>query len=104
MFKKIKSIITKLKPHTLKSIEKELVENQKILNKIEYELREEGGGNERAFLEHELAEIENHNKILDLKRRHKLDGRNGLVSRIVWSILAPIIVAVLISLLINILI
>ena len=101
MLEKIQSIIAKFKPHTIKSIEKELVENQKRLNEIEYGLREEYDGNKAAFWEHEVAEIENYNKILDLKRQHKLDGRNGWVSRFIRSILAPIIVAVLVSLAVN---
>lgn len=101
MLKKIQFIIKKFKPHTIKSIEKELVKNRESLNEIEYELREEGGGNKTAFWEHELAEIKNYNKILNLKRQHKLDGRNGWVSRFVWSILAPIIVAVIVSSLVN---
>jgi hypothetical protein len=53
------------------------------------------------ILPHEAIEIEKYNKILDLKRQHKLDRRDGWISRFVWSILAPIIVAVLISLLTN---
>lgn len=100
MFKEIKSIITKLKPDTLRVIEKEIVENQKRLNEIEYTLREEYSEPDAFTLTHEAIEIEKYNKILDLKRRHKLDGKDGWVSKFIWAILAPIIVAVSI-LLIN---
>lgn len=102
MFKKIQFILAKF--NTIKTIEKEIIENQERLNKIEYKLREEYNGNGIGILEHEAIEIEKYNKILDLKRRHKLDRRGGWVSRLIWSILAPIIVAVSVSLLINILI
>ena len=94
MFKKNKFII-------IKSIEKEIVENQKRLNEIEYKLREEYDGNEADALKHEAIEIEKNNKILNFKRQHKLDRRNGWISRFIWSILAPIIVTISISFLIN---
>jgi len=101
MFKKIQFVITKFKPCTIKSIEKEIVKNQKKLNEIEYKLREEYDGNEAPLLEHESIETKKYNKILDIKRQHKLDRRNGWISRFIWSILAPIIVAILVSLLIS---
>lgn len=102
MFKKIQFILAKF--NTIKIIEKEIVENQKRLNEIEYKLREEYSEPDAFILTHEAIEIEKYNKILDLKRQHKLDRRGGWVSRVIWSILAPIIVAVSVSLLVNILI
>ena len=100
----MKNFFTKFKLHTIKSIEKEIIEDQKRLNKIEYILREEYSEPDAFILKHEMIEIKKYDKILDLKRQHKLDRRNDWVSRFIWSILAPIIVAVLVSLLINILI
>lgn len=102
MFKKIQFILTKF--NTIKTIEKEIIENQKRLSEIEYILREEYSEPDAFTLTHEAIEIEKYNKILDLKRQHKLDRRDGWVSKFIWSILAPIFVAVSVSLLINILI
>lgn len=100
----MKKIITKFKQYSIKSIEKEIVENQKRLNDIEYILREEYSEPDAFALIHEAKEIEKDNKILDLKRQHKLDRRDGWSSKFIWSILAPIIVAVSVSLLVNTLI
>jgi len=96
MFKKIQFILAKF--NTIKTIEKKIIENKKRLNEIEYLHREEYTEPDDSFLMHEAIEIEKYNKILDLKRQYKLDRRNGWVSRIIWSILAPIIIAVIVSL------
>lgn len=103
MFNNIQFFITKFKFNTIKAIEKEIVENQKRLNEIEHTLREEYSEPDAFTLTHEVIEIEKYNKILDLKRRHKLDEKDGWVSKFIWVILAQIIVAVSIYLLINIL-
>ena len=102
----MKKIIKKFKPHTIKSIEKERIENQKELGKIELERENKimKGDDTYILLEHEIASIKEFNKILDLKRQHKLDRRNGWASKFVWSILVPIIVALCVSFLINTLI
>lgn len=100
MNKKIQSIIKKFKPHTIKSIEKEIDENKKRLDEIEYKFREEYD-EDCPWLENEVIEIKKYNKILDLKKQHKIDRRdNGWTSKFIWLILAPIIVAVVVSLLI----
>jgi len=105
MFTKIKITLSKIlsKLNTVKLIEKEIIENQKRLNEIEYKIREEYDEGS-PYIAHEAIEIEKYNKILDFKRQHKLDRRNGWTSRFIWSILAPIIVALSVSLLFNILI
>ena len=91
----IKKKLKKIKLHTLKSIEKEIIENQKRLNEIEYTLREEYDGNKAYFLKHEAIEIKKDDKILNLKRQYKLDARNGWKHRVIWSISAPIIVTII---------
>ncbi len=83
---------------TLTKIEREIVENQKRMNEIEYEVRE-NYNDESWILEHEYTELEKHNKVLELERRHKLDRRNSWRAKMIWSILVPIILSLLISML-----
>ena len=48
-----------------------------------------------------------HNKLkskldqLEIKRQHILDNRNGWLSRVVWSIVSPIIVSLIVNYLVN---
>lgn len=86
---------------TLSKIEKELEDSQKRLNEIDYDMRENYSLPEADHWTHEATEIKNRNKILEIKRRHKLDRRNGWWARFIWSMLAPVLLAVITAYLIN---
>lgn len=84
---------------TLSKIEKELESNQERLNQIDYDMREN-------FIlpnvwEHEITEIKNRNKVLEIKRKHALDRRDGWTNRFIWSVVAPIILTIITAYLIN---
>ena len=79
---------------TLSKIEKEIVDNQKKLNQIEYDIRENYTPDEACVWEHKAIEIEKQNKVLEKKRMHILDRRNGWRVRFIWSVLAPIIISI----------
>ena len=88
-------------PNTPASINKEKIENEKRLNEIEYKLREEYSEPDAFILEHEAIEIKKYNEILNLKKQYILDKRNGWILKLIWSIIAPVIVALLTSILIK---
>ena len=82
----------------LKEIESKLLENQKKIGEIEYENRYIKIS---PFVDGDIKEIENHNKVLEKERQHILDGRNSWKSKIFWDVSVPIIVAVITTYLIN---
>lgn len=86
---------------TLSKIEKELVDNQERLNRIDYDMRENYSEPEADYWTHEATEINNRNKVLEIKRKHALDRRDGWVSRFIWSVLAPILLTIVTAYLIN---
>ena len=76
---------------TLSKIEKELESKQERLNKIDYDMRENYSLPEADHWAPEATEIENKNKVLGIKRKHKLDRRNGLRAKIIWLVVGSFI-------------
>ncbi len=84
------------KSETLKNIEDELVASQKLLNDIEHWSAANQYGNMLSIAEQTQCNgILANMKVLELKRTHLLDRRQGWKQRIFWDILIPIIVTII---------
>lgn len=78
----------------LSTIEEKLIEKHKRLTQLKESVYNNTVMTNPNF---EIGEIESEIKILEMKRTFALDRRNGWGSKIIWSIIAPCIVAIIIT-------
>ncbi len=80
--------------NTLKEIEKQILKNHETINNIEWSFLNgdlpSNDGESLYYQEEARMQI----KILEIRRQHLLDKRNGWIQRIVFNIAAPVLVSV----------